>query len=474
MKKYNTFIFEEHAFDPASGTISLHYSLDGEIRFTETLIVPMQGSSITESEELDRALFALHLAGGASYYKTCCPKQIELKSGSLTKKEADFWNAVYENGLGEFFFKNKLDFRGLISFPSSQRPAVSDKHSEKPKTKNQKRILIPVGGGKDSIVTIELLKAAGFDCTLLRMGHHPVIDRIAEMAGLPLITVDRHLSPALFDLNAQGALNGHIPITAYLSFVSLIVAMLHDFDAVALSNERSANIGNVSYLGREINHQWSKSAEFERLLRTHLQQSIGTDIEIFSALRPFSELSIVERFTTYPQYFALATSCNKNWKILRDQSTGFSPSPLGPPKRTGSVRAGGGGKGVGAWCGTCPKCAFVFSLYAAFLPKKELERIFGSNFFDRKELEPLYRELLGLQGFKPFECVGTPEETKAAFLLAHKRGDLEDTAVMKMFVKEILPGINDPKNLVKETLESNDNDAISKEFPRPKVLGPQY
>ena len=460
MQQHTAFIFEKYHFDPAEGKIELQYSLDGDVKFTETLLLPAPqrpafaeatvGRPSAPAPSFDPALFALHLAGGVSYYKTCCPKHIEIKSGSLTEKEASFWNTLYENGLGEFFFKNKIDFRGLIHFPSLTPTPTLTLPQENQNSKNPRRILVPTGGGKDSLVTIEMLKAQGFEITLLRMGHHPLIDRIAETAGLPLLTVDRHLSPALFKLNEQGALNGHVPITAYLSFVALIVAMLHDFDAVVLSNERSANFGNLQYLDREINHQWSKSVEFERMLQNYLKESIDTEIEMFSLLRPLSELGIVQEFSKYPKYFSLATSCNKNWKILKHQSVGFVPGQDASP--------------LSRWCGSCPKCAFVFALYAAFIPKATTEKIFGKNLFNDASLEPLYRELLGLQGFKPFECVGTPDETKAAFLLAHKRGDLEDTVMMQTFLKEVFPKISDPEKLIANSLKLSDDHAIPESF----------
>ena len=298
------------------------------------------------------------------------------------------------------------------------------------------RILVPIGGGKDSVVTMELLRKSGAKVTLLRMGGHPLITEMASVAGLPMLTVRRSLAPQLFDLNAQGALNGHVPITAYLSILAVLIALLYDFDGVAMSNERSANEGNVEFKGMTINHQWSKSLDFEKLLRRLLAESIGTNIEYFSALRPYSELRIAELFSGFPQYIDHVTSCNANWKILAEEKT---------PNR---------------WCGTCPKCAFVFVCMAAYLPEETLKTMFGANLFEKDWLVPLYRELLGTVNFKPFECVGTPEETKAAFLLARKKGGYKTSAVMKMFEKEVLPTITDPEALIAKTLAASPQHVI--------------
>ena len=197
--------------------------------------------------------------------------------------------------------------------------SLSQRHREKPI--NQQRVLVPFGGGKDSIVTAELLKKAGAHVTLFRLGYLPIIEELQHIAGFPLITVKRSISHTLFELNAAGALNGHVPITAYVSILATLVAELYGFDAVIMSNERSANHGNVEFKGMEINHQWSKSVAFERAFRSYLEKTIDTSVQYYSLLRPLSELKIAEIFSRYPAYFGTATSCNTNWKILSDDET---------------------------------------------------------------------------------------------------------------------------------------------------------
>ncbi len=443
MKEYSTFIFDSYDWDPGEGVIRLRYSLDDEVRFTETLTLPSSDAwprpVSYRPEEMARALFALHLIGGISYFKTCLPKTIEIRSGGLTPDEAAFWTQVYEHGLGEFFFQNDIDFRGLIQFPSIAKKVVAAVSDEARDSWKGMRVLIPIGGGKDSLVTTELLRAQRQSCTLFRMGQHPLIDVTAETAHLPLLSIKRALSPELFALNADGALNGHVPITAYLSCVTVVMALVYGFDAVAMSNERSADEGNVAFKGMEINHQWSKSLAFERAFQEYLEKSVTRKVSYFSLLRPLSELTIAKLFVQHRQYLRLFTSCNKNWKLVGEK----------PDKR---------------WCGTCPKCAFSYALLAAFLPRKDLAAVFGGDFFNAPELQTLYAELLGLEGHKPFECVGTPEETAAAFLLAHRQGDYEDTAAMKLFVEKILPGIADGDALIAKVLAPSADHAIPKAF----------
>jgi UDP-N-acetyl-alpha-D-muramoyl-L-alanyl-L-glutamate epimerase len=413
MKKHSTFVFDSYSFDREKGVIALKYSLDGEILFTETLTLPIEGLLDIPKETLYSALFALHLMGGTSYYKTCCPKTIEVRSGELTKEQADFWNTVYTKGLGEFFYQNKIDFHGLVNFPISNvtlSPSKGDIAEDGLRRAQPDKVLIPIGGGKDSVVTVESLRESGAEITLLRMGTHPLIDEMVQTMDISCINIKRQLSPSLFRLNEEDALNGHIPITGYLSALTVVIALLYGFDKIAMSNERSANEGNTEYLGEKINHQWSKSEEFEKMFQNYIHDFIDPSLNYKSHLRSMNELEIVEKFVQYPQYFHCTTSCNKNWKIVSK-------------KETDNV-----------WCGKCPKCAFVFCLFAAKLPKEKLIEIFGKNLYEDESLIPLYMKLLGEEGFKPFECVGTSEETKEAFELAHKRGDLDDTPIMQLYL----------------------------------------
>ncbi len=390
MNKYNTFSFDSFGCSPEDGKIELKYSLRdaedggfGLIEFVETLTFPpIEHFPEHREAELKRALFLLHLIGGISYFKTCLPKNIVVNSGTLSKEDATFWKTVYENGLGEFFYRNAVDFRNTIQFPSDK--AISHEQSAMSGIADSSsltahRCLVPIGGGKDSIVAIELLKKAGIDMTLLRVGSHPLISAQAKTADLPLLEVKRSLSPRLFELNAEGALNGHVPITAYITFLSVVLAILRNDDSVVFSNERSANEGNVEYLGMEINHQWSKSLEFERMLQEHLINR-GIGVSVFSVLRPLSELRIAELFSKYDWYFPMVTSCNENWKLF-SKSEKVSNSKL--------------------WCGKCPKCAFVFAILHASMPHPKVVGMFGCDLFAEDSLLPLFRNCWGWRTSNP-------------------------------------------------------------------------
>ena len=433
MQTYQRFIFESYELDTKKRTIQLRYSLDDRIKFSEIFTLPKNIPLNFDHPDLDAALFALHLSGGASYYKTSVPKTIEVNSGKLDTIQAAFWTKLYTHGLGQFFYENGIDFRGLINFPVS--PGYSASRIAPRIASKPKKALVPFGGGKDSIVTSQLLRTIGLDQTLFRLRSHKLITKLAHVAQLPLIEADRTLAPELFELNEAGAWNGHIPITAHISFLTIVISLLAGFDSVFFSNERSSSYGNVSYLGMEVNHQWSKSLEAQDMLSTYLSDFVTDDVLYLNILRPLSELQIAKLFTLHPQFLGYATSCNRNWTITERSADA--------PR----------------WCCKCPKCAFSFALLAAFLPIDTVIQAFGENLFNNQSLLTMYRELWGVEGFKPFECVGTPQETRAAFYLAHKQNPSLGGVVMTHFVDHILPTIENPEELVQQLLTPDKNAA---------------
>ncbi len=434
MKTYDSFIFESFEIDIETRKIKLNYGFDDALHFTETITLaddaPLDRAS---SPDVQRALFALHLAGGASYFKAFAPKKIEVRSGTLDAEQAHFWDEFYTKGLGEYFYQNKMDWHNFIHFPVTDdaKNTIPQQTPHEPKN-----ALVPFGGGKDSQVTVEILRRNKIDVNLFRMQGHQFITELAEFNNAPLVEVKRALDAQLFELNKQGALNGHVPITGYVTFLTMTVALLYGYDSIFFSNERSSDYGNVEYLGMQVNHQWSKSNEAELMMLDYIEKYVTSKTRYLNALRPLSELQVAQIFTREPKYFAHVTSCNKNWlwqKLDEDPNQG-------------------------RWCGECDKCAFVFAIFAAFLPLKTVEDIFKKNLFADEQLLSVYRQLWGAEAFKPFQCVGTPEETQAALYMATRNDDYADTFIGREFTENMLPKIADPEALVKNALTPDYSD----------------
>ncbi len=392
--KYQKFIFDHYIFDPEGKRVELHYGFDDDVHFVETFEFDYEFVSGYDQKALDRALFGLFIMAGVSYYKAALPPEIEIRQGLLSQAQADFFTKSYRLGLGEFAYRNKLSLVNPI-FPVSEQ--VLGNAEPIP---NLEGSLVAVGGGKDSLVSIELLRGAGESAATWMVNHSDQIGPLIVKSELPHLAVRREIAPELLRLNLEGALNGHVPITGILMFVGVVSAILAGKANVVFSLEWSAGEGNAEYEGVEVNHQYSKSFEFEQALQEYTKNWISPSVQVFSLLRPFSELKIAELLCQkyLDKYWGTFSSCNSNYHLGDHQVLG--------------------------WCGHCPKCAFVFLVFAPFLPKERLMKLFeGKNLFVSKELVTTYNEILGLAGHKPFECVGEIHESRQAVVMARASGD---------------------------------------------------
>ena len=389
MSKYQQFIFSDYQLDDQKKQLTLSYKLDDQLSFKEIYTFDFPWSSDMDRSILDRALQSLFFMAGVSYYKTYLSPQIVIQKGQLDKKGADFFSKTYQKGLGEFFYVNNLDPNTPINFPTT----VSELKPTSPP--NGKGLLIGVGGGKDSLVSVELLRSQPKVATW-SVGHRSQLDPLIKEVSLPHFWVERTWDRRLLELNGKDAYNGHIPISAIFACVGVIVAILTGYRDVVVSNESSASEPNLVYKGITINHQYSKSLKFEQDFQQFISHNFGDSVRYYSFLRPLTELRISELFakTAFEKYKAVFTSCNR--AFVHSSNSIF-------------------------WCGECPKCAFTFLALTAFVPREKLEALWnGKNLLLDSALEPTYRQLLGIEGDRPLECVGEVKESRAAMRLAQE------------------------------------------------------
>jgi len=401
--QYREFIFENYLYDPVVSTLSLRYRFDAGPRFEEKLVfdfVPRQLSP-EASVVLDRIFCLIFLMSGVSYYKSFVPQTLICEPFPVDRITAEFLHKFYEKGLAEFAFRNRISLRGHVAIRWSgdlpAAPIVLDL---------PRRTCVPVGGGKDSIVTLECLKCSGEPLVLFSLGDAGPIRACIAASGLPFIRVHRRLDSGLFKLTESGALNGHVPITGILSAIALAGAVMAGCDAIVMSNEHSASAPNLQTDDSDVNHQYSKSLEFEEDFSEYLKNYISPSIAYFSLLRPLSEIEIARRFAKYRKYFPLFLSCN----------AAFRQSP--------ATRGRG-------WCGNCPKCRFVFLALAPSVEKTELIGIFGRNLLDDKTQQEGFAQLCGLGEHKPFECVGELAESAAVMSYLGSHPDWRKDAVVR-------------------------------------------
>ncbi|MEO1090400.1 MAG: hypothetical protein AAFX81_07200 [Pseudomonadota bacterium] len=403
------FVCTSANLDAATGEVALEYAID-DLRFVERLSLgaPPVGLDDSQLVVVRRLLAYLHAVAGVSYYKALIPRGLDLRPTGLDPAAAAFVEHVYLFGLGEFAHRNGLDLRDRL------QPQAAATRLEPVDLSLPRRSLVPIGGGKDSLVTLEALRAAGEPVTPFAVNPRgPIIATIAA-SGLASLTIRRQLDPLLFELNARGAWNGHVPITAIVSLAALVTAAWHGFDRVVMSNERSADVGNLEAAGLAVNHQWSKSFAFESDLRAELVRAVSPDLSFFSLLRPWSELAIAHRFAAVDRYDAAFSSCNRNFHL-----NGEGPA--------------------GRWCRDCPKCRFVFLVLAPFVERDRLLAMVGGDLLDDPAQIDGFAELAGLQGHKPFECVGETGEAAAALALLATRPEWLNGAVVRALDPMLAP-----------------------------------
>ncbi len=326
--------------------------------------------------QLDDFIFSIGMIELISYWKCCCCPKIKIQAGNLSEEAIPFWEKIYYQGLGEFFYCNSIE-TNMEEFVRIT-PKQAKKENTKPFFWLKEETIVPVGGGKDSVVTLEMLRK-----------HEKVTPMIINPRGATLDTVttggfennffeiQRRIDPLLLELNEQGFLNGHTPFSAMLAFYSLLIGVLSGKKNIALSNESSANESTV--IGTDVNHQYSKSYEFEADFRNYVKRYLSGELNYYSFLRPLSELQIACLFSKIPQYLPVFKSCNAESK-------------------------------TNSWCCDCAKCLFTFIILSPFITPKKLEETYGENLLEKRELLPVLKELCGMASEKPFECVGTVEE----------------------------------------------------------------
>lgn len=382
---YPTFTYEgfDYKLSPAGLEIQYHFNLSDKFAFNPTIDIPSRtfyNLDQIKGEHLIPFIFSIGMVELISYWKAACSPLVIIKNFTLDQSQMDWWKKLYFHGLGEFFYLNSIetDIDSFMEIKCEGTKVLQPNHfSLQPST------IVPVGGGKDSVVTLELISKIERPLPLIMNPRAATIGCVMQRGydRTSIIEINRSIDPQLLELNKQGFLNGHTPFSAILAFTSALTAILSGRKYIALSNESSANESTIQ--GTMINHQYSKSFEFEQDFRNYLHANLTPDIEYYSFLRPLSELQIASLFAKFPHYFPVFKSCNVGSK-------------------------------TDSWCGRCPKCLFTWIILSPFIEQEQLRRIFNKDLLKDVSLIPHLQELIGIAATKPFECIGTVSEVKEA------------------------------------------------------------
>ena len=384
-KKFPVFTFEkqEHALTSEGLTACFTFNLSDRYYFRPTLFIPRREFFIPDeilSANLEAVVFHIGMVELISYWKLTCAPRVVIRPFFLEESQVSWWKKLWFNGLGEFFYLNNIT-TNRDDFMKVEVESHNPVNRPVPVVRDE--ILIPVGGGKDSAVTLKLLGDRPGTLPMIMNPRGASLDVVHTMgfSNDGFLEIRRTLDPLMLQLNQEGFLNGHTPFSALLAFVSLLAAQITGKRFIALSNESSANEPTIP--GTNINHQYSKSLEFEDDFRDYVKKYLSPDFDYFSFLRPLNELQIASLFTKNPGFFPVFKSCNAGSKS-------------------------------DSWCGACPKCIFTNIILSPFITPKDRFRIFGKELFDDVGLMPVFDQLTGIAREKPFDCVGTVDEVNLA------------------------------------------------------------
>lgn len=405
-EQYPRFAYRGYEIEENDSCLKITYRFEtlGLSEFAPVWVFPKaEGDCRRWSEDrlMQDMIFSLGMVELISYWKIACPPTVTVEAGRLNQDQIDWWKDLYFNGLGEFFYVNgikeadpnhfmDIQCAGQLKAPCTDQ--YKERHEECGVETDGKGngVLVPIGGGKDSAVTLELLRLAGKPVCAYIINPRGATIHTTEVAGLDashVISAKRTLDSNMLELNRQGYLNGHTPFSALVAFSGIIAARMHGLTMVALSNESSANESTVQ--GSTVNHQYSKSFKFEEDFHYYQTTYLKGSAYYFSMLRPLSEFQIARFFAGQKQYHGIFRSCNAGSK-------------------------------TDSWCGHCPKCLFVYLILSPFLKPQEVRDIFGRNMLDDWDMKETLDQLIGIEEEKPFECVGSRDEINTAIVLTIK------------------------------------------------------
>lgn len=402
--KYPDFIYDRYEINENDNNyeIIFYFNIPGLTSFNPKLIIEKTNIKNKNKDFIEYLVFNIGLVELISYIKCTCSKNIKINCGYLDNYQINWFKKLYYNGLGEFLYRNniKISEQDLFNITTiNKKQKFNIKY-------NGIGNLIPVGGGKDSNVTLELLKNENNTCFIINPKGANI--ECANISGFETITIKRIIDKKIIELNNQGFLNGHTPFSAIVAFTSFLCAYLLNKEYIILSNEDSANQSTI--LGTNINHQYSKTFEFENDFNEYTKKYFNINIKYFSLLRPLTEFQIGMLFSKIEKYHNTFKSCN-----------------LGSKEDTWN------------WCCKCPKCLFVYIILSPFLYKEKLINIFGNDLYEDKELLETFEELLGYKETKPWECVGTFEEVRYAVSLLIKKLENEKLPYLLEYYKNKYP-----------------------------------
>lgn len=349
--------------------------------------------------------------------------QVVIRTANLNNDQINFWRDFMINIAGQKFFLEKRKFSKLPKKIITSGPRFSKKRFSV-----KDKLILGLGGGKESLTTEAIFLKSGLDFDEIMVGNsnffkkrNKKIKHFTKLGKKVFEVLSAVQKDDIFYSRTPMA----VPIVFRLILISLLFCYKYGYKYVVMATERSSNYGNVLWDSIMVNHQYDKSSVFLKKVNNYIHNYITPSVDYFSSFEGLYEYKIAQIFSKFPEYLEYLISCN-----------------LATIKKP--------------WCLNCPKCAFTYLLLCAFFDKEKINQVVSTDLFDRLDL---FKPLMVPGEIKPFECVGTKEETWLALSRCYKKG--YQGKVLDYFIKSIYPKIK--KKLVE--LEKKYNKIYSHHVP---------
>ena len=265
-------------------------------------------------------------------------------------------------------------------------------------------MLMLCGGGKDSLSSMKLLERGDITYDAFVYAHstygrgtmqHELIDGLLETCEPTRVhrgwVIDDGQDAPVVQVYPELELHRMIAAeTVSSNWTALPVALAHGYTEVALGITHSTDEHNLTWdrTGEDVNYLWGMSATAEQLIHDYIREHIIENVQVFHILRPIYDVNVF-------------TLLNRD---LASVPATHSCAQLKP------------------WCCRCAKCIYVWMNYVAWLPEETVAATFDKNLFEIEANRLMLRKMLGLESYKPTDCVGTVSEARLAFLMCRRKG----------------------------------------------------
>ena len=182
---YPFFIYEDFYLKDDDKQIEarFHFNISDKFSFYPTISIPknsLKNLPDMKKEVLNQLFFHIGMVELISYWKLTCSPKVIVKPYKLNEDQIKWWKKLYYNGLGEFFYLNsiKKDIKSFMHIETKGKPVKTSDS-----LLNNNSVLVPVGGGKDSVVTLEILKKSDFNIIPFVMNPRDASLRTIQIAG---------------------------------------------------------------------------------------------------------------------------------------------------------------------------------------------------------------------------------------------------------------------------------------------------